>query len=282
MQTGIWALVSLHLPGRSIEPVGIILSDDADQLHVKFRNDWSSIANEEETEICRELAEDLGQKGHELGAANVLDWLENTASHAIQLGTRTTVRVPDVNIALQALYQQHVDAAEHKDKPNAAHTRYRVHVAMAAALFITGVLGTQWNRFHFTSKSFSYASVNPSLLSQLPRRPDLPLDVGSVSNPAFVSHHHHRPRRMTPHAHRVFQFQNIPFKAPAEQAIQIDAPPSYDVTELNSPSLLDFSLPEPPPFQQIRHNRFVHFFAVVASSVKKLFSSQPADEGILN
>jgi hypothetical protein len=276
-QTGTWALLSLHLPGRSVAPIGIILCDDADQLYVKLRSDWSNIADLAEIEICRELAAGLEQKGRELGGTGVLDRLENTASHAIQIGTQTTVQVADPNIALQALYQQHVAEAEHGDK--ASHKRYKVYVAIAAALIITGVLGTQWNRFRV---SHSFISVNPPLLSQLPHRSDAPLDVGSVLNRASALHRRHRPRqRIAARTHRVFQFQNMPFKAPAKHGVEIDAPPSYEITELNSASLLDLSLPEPPLFQ-VRRNRFVHFLAVVASSVRRVFSSRPADETVFN
>jgi hypothetical protein len=284
MRTGTWALVSLHLPGRSVEPVGIILSDDADQLHVKLRTDWSRVVDVDEIEICRELAAHLEQKGRELGAANVLDWLENTASHAIRIATRKTVWVADVNMALQSLYQQHVAEAEHRDKAEAGHKRYRVGVALAAALFMT-VLGTQWNRFRAShsssSRISSYASFSSPLQSQLPQKHGVPLDVQSLLKPASVSHHHHRPRRIVVHVRRVFHVQNMSFKAPLEQRVEIDAPPSDFVTQLNSESVLDFNLPEPPPFQ-LRHNRFVHFLAVVASSVKKLFSWQPVDQSILN
>jgi hypothetical protein len=285
MRTGTWALVSLHLPGRSLEPVGIILSDDADQLHVKLRTDWSTMVDVGEIEICRELAADLEQKGRELGGTSVLDWLENTASHAIQIATRKTVQVADVSIAVQALYQQHVAEAERRDRANAAHKRYRVSVGLAAALFMAAVLGPQWNRFRAShpssSKVSSYASFSPQLLSQLPQKHDVTLDAQSLLKPASGSPHRHRPRRITTHVHRVFQFQNIFLKAPLAQVVKIDAPPSDEVMQLNSASVLDFNLPEPPPFQ-VRHKRFIHFLAVVASSVKRLFSWQPVDQSILN
>ena len=122
-QTSSWALLSLHLPGRSVEPVGIVLCDHADQLHLKLRSDWSNIADVDEIEICRELAGHLEQQGRELGGARVLDLLANTASHAIQIGARTTVPIADAKIAVKTLYQQHVAAPEHGDKAKSAHTR---------------------------------------------------------------------------------------------------------------------------------------------------------------
>jgi hypothetical protein len=282
MQTGRWALLSLHLPGRLVEPVGIILCDDADHLHVKLRSDWPNIADIDQVEICRGLAGELEQKGRNLGGATVFDWLEHSASHAIQIGSPTTVHVVDASIAVEALYQRHVADAEGGGK--ASQNRYRVHVAVAAVLLITAV-GTLWNHFRTSDSSslrvFTYASVNPPLLLQLPHRPDVSLGIESVLKPAAVAHWHRSRQRIAARAHRVFRLPNMPFERRVEQPVEIAAPPLYEITELNSALVLDFSLPDAPPLQ-IRRNRFVRFLSVMASSVKRLFSSQPAGETVLN
>lgn len=276
MQTGVWTLVSLHLPDRSAEPIGIILGDDADQLHLKFRTDWSGIGNEADIEICRGLAADLEEKGRELGAARVLDLLEDTASHTIQIAARETVQAADVNSALQVLYDEYVAEARDGPEDRASHKRYGVYIAIAAALAMTAMLGTKWAYVLGPHASISnvspYASNSPMLLSQLPQRRLVPLHVKSALRPVSVSGHRYRTRRTIAHAHRVFKFENMRLEQPAWRAVQIDIPPSYDITELNSASLPDVILPEPPPFQA-RHKAFARFLAVLASSVKKLFSS---------
>jgi hypothetical protein len=63
VQHGEWVLVSAYPPGRTVEAVGILLIDVVrDELHVKFRNEWSGISGEGEAEIWSELARDVAEK----------------------------------------------------------------------------------------------------------------------------------------------------------------------------------------------------------------------------
>jgi hypothetical protein len=83
VQYGEWVLVSAHPPGRTAETIGILLIDVVrDELHVKFRNDWSGISQEDEAEIWSELAQDVAEKASDMGAAHFLSWLESTGSHS--------------------------------------------------------------------------------------------------------------------------------------------------------------------------------------------------------
>src|SRR4051812_30521657 len=88
-ERGEWALLEAHWPGHASEPIGILLRERSqDRLYVKVRPEWwSRRPDSEEAELWRELAENLEQQAQEIGAAQVLEWLESTASHTIQIST---------------------------------------------------------------------------------------------------------------------------------------------------------------------------------------------------
>ena len=77
-------------------------------LYVKFRKNWSGICEEDDVEVLRDLDEDLAAKAADMGAVQVLTWLEDTASHFFQLSARTNVQVGDFEDALNRLFRQHV------------------------------------------------------------------------------------------------------------------------------------------------------------------------------
>ena len=159
METGEWALLSVHLPGMSPEPVGILLTDSTNNLCVQMRCDWCGVVPDDEIEIWCQVADDLKEKGRELGAVQVLDWLENTASHVLQIGVRHEVQFLDIEATLRSLFRQYVAiSAEkqggqhescdisgriegHKDQATVPTQRqrsplysHRVHAAVASAL----------------------------------------------------------------------------------------------------------------------------------------------------
>jgi hypothetical protein len=108
MATAEWVLFSAHLPGRQPEPIGVLLSD-GQELHLKFRSDWTSILpNDDEIEVWRELCDDLAQKGRELGPARLLALLESTASHALRISERQRTEITDFQTTLSELYEMHV------------------------------------------------------------------------------------------------------------------------------------------------------------------------------
>lgn len=112
-RTSEWALLTANLPRRSAEPLGILLVDALDQLHVRLRSDWSSIAPDDEFAcVWRALEDDLAARGRDLGGTAVLNWLEDSASHALQLGERHPAEVTDVTKTLEALYDQYAARAE--------------------------------------------------------------------------------------------------------------------------------------------------------------------------
>jgi len=111
LETGEWVLLSAHMPGRPPERIGILLRDPLDGLHVKLRMDWTHfILDEAEIEIWRAMREDLEQKGKDVGGHCLLDWLEHTASHSLQIGARERVEVSDAQTIVDELYQRHVES----------------------------------------------------------------------------------------------------------------------------------------------------------------------------
>jgi hypothetical protein len=108
-RSGEWSLVTANLPTQS-KPIGVLLRDiDSDVLGVKLRaNWWVGLCEEEEGEIWNDLGEDLVRQSKDFGAGQCLDWLENTASHAFQIGVRQEIRFQNLTAALDGLYRQHV------------------------------------------------------------------------------------------------------------------------------------------------------------------------------
>jgi len=106
-----WWLVEAHLPGRGSEPIGVLLHEpDTDVLHLRLRRDWDDIADEEDAEVLRALAEDLDRKAREMGASALLRLLEDTLSNAIRLSERREVMAAGPERALARLYRENVPA----------------------------------------------------------------------------------------------------------------------------------------------------------------------------
>lgn len=287
-QAGEWALLMLVLPSRSAQPVGILLIDTSNRLHARLRSDWSSTAPDDEyTVVWYGLEEDLAARGHELGGTALLDSLDESASHTLQLGERHSIEVPNVKTTLQALYDKHIVEAERAAdaKNKESHKRYLVHFAIAAALVMTVGIGMRWAGLIAPHRSIStvssYLFRGPVLLPQLPMRPSVLLDVEGRLKSAPASHRRVRTRTVMAHRHKAFQFESMTFEPLTGETVHIDEPPAYDIAELNATSVLEVSLPEPPSFQA-RRNRFVQFLCVLASPFKKLFSSRNTDESVLN
>jgi hypothetical protein len=107
---GSWVRLESHLPGCAPQPIGILLLDTSrDTLHVRLRPEWwCSLGGQAEVEIWQELGEDLQRWAVELGATEMLSWLESTASHALRIGERQAIDFQDSGRTLDLLYTQHV------------------------------------------------------------------------------------------------------------------------------------------------------------------------------
>ena len=104
-----WWLVEAHLPGRGGEPIGVLLHEpETDTLYLRLRRDWDEIADEEDAEVLRALADDLDRKAREMGASALLRQLEDTLSNAIRLSDRREVLAANPERALARLYRENV------------------------------------------------------------------------------------------------------------------------------------------------------------------------------
>ncbi|MGA8597124.1 MAG: S24 family peptidase, partial [Bryobacteraceae bacterium] len=108
-RAGEWLPLLVLLPGRPDEVSGVLLLDkQRDELHLKLRNDWAEIASEEDVEVLAEIEHDLALKARELGGQALLQWLEENASHTVQVGPRQDVAVRNFSTVLQRLYRENV------------------------------------------------------------------------------------------------------------------------------------------------------------------------------
>src|SRR5579875_3465506 len=96
LKEGEFSLLEAALPGRGVEPIGVLLLDpESDSLYVRLRRDWEAIASEEDAEVMAELEDDLLVKAREGGGAAVLEHLESTLSQSLRVSDREAVRVRD-------------------------------------------------------------------------------------------------------------------------------------------------------------------------------------------
>jgi len=103
-----WALLIVQQPGRECLPAGILLIDPiSDQLHVRLLAELPKV-HEGAVDFWRELSQDLIERSRAVGGHNVLNWLETTASHLIQLGTRHVLETTNPENMVNLLYRQHV------------------------------------------------------------------------------------------------------------------------------------------------------------------------------
>jgi len=138
-----WWLIEAALPGRAVEPIGILLLEpDADSLYLKLRRDWDAIAGGEDAEVLRALADDLDRKARELGAAALISLLEDYLSNTIRLSDRREVLAADPERAVTRLYREHVPASV---LPFRTHLpRYSLRVAAGKFLDNDEVTAEGW------------------------------------------------------------------------------------------------------------------------------------------
>lgn len=112
--TARYSLVLVELPGREPVPAGVLLEDTAaDEVHIRLRRDWDSIAPEE-SEVLSGLEDELLSQAAGAGAARFFANLEDTLSNAVRVGERRDTIVEDFPRALNRLYRQHVPSAVRK------------------------------------------------------------------------------------------------------------------------------------------------------------------------
>lgn len=104
-------ILGLELPGGDPVNAGVLLEDGAEgRLRVRLRRDWDLIAPDE-AEVLDELEADLEAKSAEMGAARLLQYLEDTLSNVVRLSEPREATVEDFDRALGRLYREHVGSS---------------------------------------------------------------------------------------------------------------------------------------------------------------------------
>ena len=125
-------ILHLEMPGSAPLNAGVLLEDPAqDRLHLRLRRDWDVIAPAEAA-VLSELESDLAAKSHALGAARVLEQLQDTLSNLLMISEPREVMVEDLSRALPRLYREHVPATV---RPFITHLP-RYSLAVAAGKFL--------------------------------------------------------------------------------------------------------------------------------------------------
>jgi phage repressor protein C with HTH and peptisase S24 domain len=127
-----YMILTLELPGTGRMNAGVLLEDpETDRLWVRLRRDWEELAPEE-AEVLAAIEYDLAAKAQELGAKELLRYLEDTLSNVLAVTDRREVLVDDFERALGRLYRQHVQATV---RPFVTHLP-RYSLAVAAGKFL--------------------------------------------------------------------------------------------------------------------------------------------------
>ena len=126
------SILHLELPGSSPVSAGVLLEDPAnDRLYLRLRRDWDVIAPAEAV-VFSELEPDLAAKAQELGAARLLDHLQDTLSNTLTISEPQEVLVEEFSRAVLRLYRELVHATV---RPFVTHLP-RYSLAVAAGKFL--------------------------------------------------------------------------------------------------------------------------------------------------
>jgi SOS-response transcriptional repressor LexA len=127
-----YMIVTLELPGADSVNAGILLEDPStDRLWVRLRRDWEEFAPEE-AEVLTAMEYDLSSKAQELGAKELMRYLEDTLSNILAVTDRRQVLADDFERALARLYREHVQSTV---RPFITHLP-RYSLAVAAGKFL--------------------------------------------------------------------------------------------------------------------------------------------------
>jgi SOS-response transcriptional repressor LexA len=130
MAEGRLAVLEAALGAAPPVPVGILLADPAtDRLYVRLRRDFGRIAAPGDAEVLEALGADLEARARELGAAQLLAYLETTLSNTLRISDPQPVTVGDFPRAAERLYRERVPATV---------ARYETHVPFYAAAVAAG------------------------------------------------------------------------------------------------------------------------------------------------
>ncbi len=102
------SLLQLELPGAEPVHAGVLLLDpESNRLYVRMRRDWDHIAPDE-AEVLALLEEDLAAKSIDLGAARLMEYLEQSLSNTLTISEPREVLVEDFDRAVARFYRENV------------------------------------------------------------------------------------------------------------------------------------------------------------------------------
>lgn len=131
-QNAKYMILSVEIPGVGKTNAGVLLEDPStDRLWVRLRRDWDQLAPDE-AEVLSAIEYDLASKAREMGATQLLEYLEDTLSNAVQVTDRREILVDDFERALARLYREHVQSTV---RPFVTHLP-RYSLAVAAGKFL--------------------------------------------------------------------------------------------------------------------------------------------------
>jgi SOS-response transcriptional repressor LexA len=169
-QAARFSIVTIELPGEEPLNAGVLLEDPAsDRLWIRFRRDWDFIAPDE-AEVLSEIESDLMAKSLEMGAARLLDSMEDSWSNTIRLSDRREVIVEDFDRALGRLYREHVRSNVLEFETHLP--RYSLAVAAGRFLENRGVTADGWEEapadLRLTREMFVARVIGRSMEPKIP------------------------------------------------------------------------------------------------------------------
>ena len=112
---GEWVLLLYCAPGARPETTGLLLRDCwTDQLYTRCRPSWwTQSACDEDVDLVHAFIADLEYQSLTTGGEHLLTFLEDTASHALQISNRNPVQIDSTpEHTLNRLYEQHIGENE--------------------------------------------------------------------------------------------------------------------------------------------------------------------------
>ncbi len=108
-----WVMFEIARPGRASVAYGILLADEETNALTFRLRDLSCFDDLDETEfdVLNAIEDDLREKGREMGAFELLEWLEDGLSHFFRVSDRTSIVYSgDASATVDRLFGECVDA----------------------------------------------------------------------------------------------------------------------------------------------------------------------------
>jgi len=133
---GTYVLLETALPGRPVEPAGVILIDPTTgRGWVRMRSSFEAIADPEDAQVLNALEDDLRARIVEMGGEACLALLEDSLSNALRVSQRQTVAVDAFTRVLDQLFEEHVEKLPVQ--------QYRTHLPLYSLRAAAGKLGEE-------------------------------------------------------------------------------------------------------------------------------------------